>query len=139
MQFPEENPGEEIKSLQCVLSLRLPHRWVKRFAVDLNSRYLTLVVSDGDVYIYELQKAIEAEKALAVGKKKMAGLTDRDVFCWLDAVSEEDLLSVIGRAEAATLPPEEGRPPVRVEDCTSFVEQQHLLAATGSPSRAGGI
>ena len=112
---------------------------MKHFAVDLKSRYLSLVVSDGDVYLYELKKAIESEKDLMASKRRIGGLMDQEIFTWLHPVTEEELLDSIGRHEAASRLPEEGLPPVHIEATSSFADQQHLLAATGSASLAGGI
>jgi hypothetical protein len=47
-------PGE--KPLKIVMSIKLPHLSIQDFDIDKNSNYVSLLTSEGEVKIYDLEQ-----------------------------------------------------------------------------------
>lgn len=59
------------------LNMRIPHEQVKCFDVDQNMSTLVLGTSAGNVFVYDLAKALENEKLIS--KKKLAMGVEQDL------------------------------------------------------------
>jgi hypothetical protein len=59
------------------LNLRIPHEQIKCFDIDQNMTTLVLGTSAGNVFVYDLAKALENEKIIS--KKKIAMGVEHDL------------------------------------------------------------
>lgn len=57
---------EDSESVEIAMSIDLPNQAIIDFDIDLNCFYAAIVGSVGDVYLYDLEKAIESEASVRV-------------------------------------------------------------------------
>ncbi len=73
------------------LNLRIPNEVVKTFDVDYNMNTVLLATLSGNVYLYDLPKALQNERILS--KKKIQMGVDQDsVYDFLEVLQKEDIL-----------------------------------------------
>jgi hypothetical protein len=70
---------------QVKLNIRIPHEEVRTFDIDCNMQQVILGTAQGNVYIYELPKAIENENVLSRRRLEM-GVEEDLVYTFLDRV-----------------------------------------------------
>lgn len=76
------------KGLKVKINIRLPDQAVKKFDVDYNMTTVLLASSNGNVFLYDLPKALENERILAKKKLEM-GVEDELVYTYLEPVTED--------------------------------------------------
>jgi hypothetical protein len=73
------------------LNIRIPHEQIKHFDVDIHMSQVVLGTSGGNVYIYDLSRAMENERILA--KKKLdLGVEEDLVYTYLERVHQNEVM-----------------------------------------------
>jgi hypothetical protein len=73
--------------IKVKLNIRIPNEAIKNFDVDFNMNTVLLGTNNGNVYMYDLPKALENERF--INKKRLdVGVEEELVFTFLDKVSE---------------------------------------------------
>ena len=72
------------------LNIRIPHEQVKTFDIDLGMQTLVLGTNGGNVYVYELAKAIDNERVLAKKRIEM-GVEEELVITRLQKASLKEV------------------------------------------------
>lgn len=76
------------------LNIRIPHEKVKTFDVDVKMSQLVLGTNSGNVYIYDLPKALENERILCKKKVDM-GVENTLVYTYLERATANEFLSFL--------------------------------------------
>ena len=76
------------------LNLRIPHEQVKTFDIDLGMSMLVMGTTAGNVYVYDLAKAIENERVLARKRIEM-GVEEDLVITKLQKATMKEVQSYI--------------------------------------------
>lgn len=85
-----ENGSDPKKVPLVKLNIRIPHEQIKNFDIDFSMGQLLLGTSGGNVYMYDLPKALENERVLA-GKKLEMGVEEELVYTYLQRVHMNEL------------------------------------------------
>ena len=74
--------------IKIKLNIRVPNESVKNFDVDSNMNTVLLGTTNGNLYMYDLPKALENERA--INKKRLdMGVEEDLVFTFMERVEDE--------------------------------------------------
>jgi hypothetical protein len=65
------------------INIRIPNEQIKNFDIDFNMNTVLLATGSGNVYLYDLPKALENERVLNKKKIEM-GVEEELVFTYMD-------------------------------------------------------
>lgn len=83
-----------MNKLYVKLNIRIPNESIKKFDVDYNMTTVLLATSNGNIFLYNLPKALENERILARKRTEM-GVEEQLVKDFLIRVNEEEILDQI--------------------------------------------
>ncbi len=76
------------------LNIRIPHEQVKTFDIDSNMTTMVLGTNAGNVYIYDLPKALENERIIN-HKKVQMGVEEELVYTYLERAHIKEVTSFL--------------------------------------------
>lgn len=76
---------ENSSKIKMKINIRIPNESVKNFDVDSNMNSVLLCTSNGNLYMYDLPKALESERI--INKKRLdMGVEEELVFTFMERV-----------------------------------------------------
>ena len=79
---------ENSTKIKIKINIRIPNESIKNFDVDYNMNTVLLATVNGNVYMYDLPKALENERI--INKKRLdMGVEEELVFTFMEKVDEE--------------------------------------------------
>jgi len=82
---------EGTDKIKVKLNIRIPNESIKTFSVDFNMNTVLLGTNNGNLFMYDLPKALENERYLAKKRLEM-GVEEELVFTFLEKVPEDQIL-----------------------------------------------
>lgn len=80
--------------IKVKINIRIPNESIKTFDIDYNMTTVLLGTNNGNIYMYDLPKALENERILNSRRLKM-GVEEELVYTYLEKVDEDTFLENI--------------------------------------------